>query len=176
MKKSLLTILTLGLVLMPTMGVFGQITATDDADATVVVNAPITISAPTTIDFGIVTLGATVSLPADGGATTGIAGTSALGTATVGGTSGASFTVTYNNPTLSDGTNTFSVTADVNGHTANDATLSSDITSGGTVALNGSGAYYLFLGGDFTAPGANAGTYNTTNASGVPITITVDYL
>ncbi len=176
MKKILISLVTLTLVLLPMSGLLAQTSANANADATVVVNSAIAISAPTTINFGAVEVSTAVSLPADGSATTGIAGANvALGAATVTGTAGASFTVSFNNPTLSDGTNTVVVTADVNGNSTNSAPGSADLTSGGSVSLSGGGDYYLFLGGGFTAPSA-AGTYNTTNTSGVPMTITVEYL
>lgn len=183
MKKTLLTVVLLGLILMPTMGVFAQTSASDNATATVVVNDPISIAPTNTgtdeINFGAVETGASVSLPADpGAATAGVTGANvALAEFTVSGTPGANFTVTFGDPVISNGTTDVTVTALAWGDVDSDPTGGAAVSTGGSVATDGTtGDFYLWVGGSFTAP-ATADTYTTSGGGGAtPMTITVEYL
>lgn len=158
-------ILTVGILLMAT-GAFAQATSSDTSDATATIITPITITNSTGLAFGTLAVdasGGTISVSAAGAPST-TGGVTSFGTVaaalfTVTGEAGYTFDVTLGTgATVSDGTNTMTVDTLVASCDAGCAL--GDLTVGGTLNVGASQA---------------AGTYNTTNALGVPFTVTVNY-
>lgn len=146
-----------------------SVAATANGGATAIVVSPLTVAESLAMDFGTVLAGAsggTVEINATAG-TIVLGGTAtqsgAFNAATfdIVGTNGLTYLVTYTNGTLSDGSNTMSLA------TFNDNAI-------GTIPVSGTETFSV--GGILTVGvGQTPGTYNTTNAGGVPYTVTVNY-
>jgi hypothetical protein len=181
MKKSFLTIVLVTLILFPTAGLFAQATDNADVEATVTIQAALQLGTVTNIDFGLVALGGgSIILDPDGGTTTGMTGTPVVGQVEVTGATGVDVQVSWTTGVvMEDGSaNQINVTPIVNANeTADNAGGSSNLgtPAGTTITLQGGNAF-LYFGGSFTAPASNAGTYSTSTGTGVPLTVTVDYI
>ena len=146
-----------------------SVAAVVDGHASAIVANPLTLSAATLMDFGTVNpgvTGGTVEIDATLG-TVNVLGDATQtggfnsGTFDIAGGAGLTYLVTYTNGTLSDGTNTMTLT------TFND-------NSAGTIPAGGTETFSV--GAILTvSAGQNSGTYNTTNAGGAAYTVTVNY-
>jgi len=150
---------------------FGQ---TQDIQVAADVNVPLTFANVTDIDFGGVQNDADATLDPEGTSDSNVGTSAQLGSFDIQGTDGAVVVVDYDaTATLSDGSNNVTFTPDVRGET-----LSSALSSGGTVTLGNttSGEYTLTIGGTLSSNGATAGSYTTASGTGAdPLTFTVTY-
>lgn len=146
-------------------------TANANVDASATVLTALTITKNTDVAFG--NIGATtagqVYLDPKGLATsTYIGTTAAVGTLTVAGANTQSIRLTWPvSLSLSDGaSHTMTYTLKVNGNAASSQSGSSTLTLGSgysDVTTSGTGAYYLWVGGDLGTPSGQAtGTYTGT--------------
>lgn len=172
--KKLIT-LTIALFVLGVGNILGQQTQTVSVSATV--EAPINITVTNNVVFGTIE-NAAASLDresADPNAPVGtnLGSTAALGVLQISGTVSGTTLVDYTDATLSDGATSETTVAFTTA--IRDFTNSANIATGDQVALDGSGQAVLHIGGSLAAPGAT-GLFNTTQGSGSPITVTVQYL
>jgi len=168
-------IFSLGLVTLILMVlVAGNVLAQTNANANVPVSATVltalTITKNTNVLFGNIgaSTAGTVFLDPTGAASNYVGTTATVGKLTIAGAVSQSIRFTWPATlSLSDGaTHTITYTLQVNGNTANTQGASSALTLGGgycDVTTSGSGAYYLWVGGDLgTLSSQAAGTYTGT--------------
>ncbi len=169
MKKLLFLILTIF-----ALGGYAQTTAT--AEVTATVQAELTLVNDVAINFGNISATSTPILDPKAVSHTDVGLSATVGQFTVGGSSGAGITVSYDaTVTLGDGTNTMTFTPDVFAHETTQS-ASSVLASGGTVTLGASG-YKLWVGenlGSLTNQIVGVYTASATNGSGI-FTVTLDY-
>jgi len=130
----------------------------------------------TGIDFGFVTQSSSATVNPDGSsnANAGAAGsTVTAGAVDISGTASAAIDVTCEGgATLSDGTNTITMTtaAEIGG-----SPLTCDGTTTNASSLDGTGALTVDIGGTIGDTGTNPGVFNTSNAGGDAVTVTFVY-
>ena len=162
MKKLLLVAV---LILTVSAMSFGQVTASQTANANLTVNAGISLTVTGGVVFGTVVQGQGSVVNA---ATAAVANVAAFTTAAAPSTA---MTVTYSNTTLANGANTLTWTPSLVGtnNAANRATAPV-ISTGGSATTSATGNFYFWLGGTVsTVTATPSGTYSGT------FTLTVAY-
>ena len=176
MKKTMI----LAIILSALIGtsVFAQ--STDNATATVdaVVMANLVLSNTASVNFGNLASTSNPVIDPKGVSHTDVGAGAQVGTFTLTGPPTTNITVTFDaNATLGDGGfETLTFTPDLEGHATTQGSAT-DVTSGSTVATNGSGDFLFWLGGSLgSLIGQASGTYatNAGNGSG-DWTLTVEY-
>jgi len=167
MRKSIFTLVVL--LMMVSASVFAQGTAASDATVTADVLANLTISGSTTLDFGNVAATSDPYVDPKGAAHVDVAGPT-VGTFTIAGAPSASITVNFDaTATLTDatdGSESMTFTPDLKGHATTQGSATT-IADGGTVSLDGSGGFLMWLGGDLgNLSGQEANAYSTGNTNG----------
>lgn len=176
MKKtvSILSVLAITLVFSGTT--FAQVSSTVAASATV--EQEITLTKNSDIAFGTVQQGTTPTLDPNG-SNSSVGSSANIGDIDISASSSTSIVISWNSDAvLSDGTNSLSLSEDVDGRGdgTDDASGATDLSSGDSVTTDGSGKYYLYLGGSITVGSSQTtGTYNTSNSGGKPLTVEVNY-
>lgn len=169
--KTLLSVFAVAAVF--SAGAYAQ-DASASVGATATVYNTLTITVNDSLSFGGIDFSnrGTVTIPADGSAISGPAGGGAQrADVSLSGTANASITIDFSDATLSDGTNTIAV--DV--YAYDGTTTENDDAESISSTLDGTGALTLNFGGEADFSTAAAGIYNTSNSSGSPISVTVNY-
>lgn len=176
MKKAISILSVLALTLVFSGISFAQ---TQSVTATATVDSEISLTKNSDIAFGTISQNVTATLDPNG-SNQNVGGGAGIGDIDISASSSTGITVSWNNDALltdSDNTASMGLTADVDGSTTNnDAANSSDISNGGNVTTDGSGNFYLYIGGSITAAASQeTDSYSTGNTGGKALTIEVNY-
>ncbi|MEO1022473.1 MAG: hypothetical protein AAFW89_08000 [Bacteroidota bacterium] len=140
--------------------------------------ADIALTVQDSVQFGdIPTSTSSVIDPNGNTATNAVGGTQAAGLVEVAGAPNQTLAITFGNGTLSDGSgNSFTLTTTAAGdpNSANQASAAEFASGAGSHTTDGSGNYYIWLGGSITTP-ATSGAYSTSNTGGTAISVSVSY-
>ncbi len=143
---------------------------TSTATVGAVVNAVLTVTNNSDIDFGSIQATGSPVLDPQGTNTAAVGSSSTFGKFTLGG-SDATVVITYDATAALDNnaTGTMTFTADVSGKATDDIATSVDIASGGTATLSG-GAYYIYVGGNLgSLTTQETGTYSADTPWGISV-------
>lgn len=173
MKKTLIGLLV---AFALTTGAFAQAQAT--AEVTATIQATLSITNDANIAFGNLSASSTPIMDPKDVSHTDLGTNYTVGQFTLAGANGAGVSVSYDaSVTLGDGSSgTITYTPAVYGHESTQAS-SSEVTSGSSVTLGGTGEYKLWVGGNLgTLTNQTVGSYssNASNGSG-NFTVSVEY-